>query len=493
MGVLFYNLPFIDRLTMLTHHFTTSHTPSTLTALIATHHPDWQVCFLNNNHRPVIGICPKVSWTALFDDTLHIQRQTREQKTDIYPSTYADWQHELIDYANTFANSNTETGDYTHGLMGFVGYDLAAHQLNANIAIKPNQPCAYLGHYDLYLKPSNDGFVLCGVDTKRSFFDEMIHQLDVLCKKNPPNAQSAQFIAAWQKHEYINAFERTQEYIKAGDTYQINLTQQWQATLDNLSSILPSLQDTMNAPFAGYLQLNQDCPLSLSLSKGKGQKTDMVRQARHEQLFEILSVSPELFFEFYQENNNIHLMTKPIKGTRPRHDDVAIDDMLKQELATSEKDISENLMIVDLLRNDLGKYAKIGTVKTPKRFAIESFKNVHHMVSTVVAQLKEVHALEVLLGSLPAGSITGTPKKRACEIIHELEVSPRGAYCGTMGYMNFDGSGVWNVLIRTLQKSNNQAQIWAGGGITIKSDLDSEYQECFDKVGVILNFINHHA
>ena len=110
------------------------------------------------------------------------------------------------------------------------------------------------------------------------------------------------------------------------------------------------------------------------------------------------------------------------------------------------------------------------------------------MVSTITAQLKDVHSLEVLFGSLPAGSITGTPKKRACEIIHELEISPRGAYCGTMGYMNFDGTGNWNVLIRTLQKWQ-KTELWAGGGITIKSDMESEYQECLDKVGNIIQIM----
>ena len=172
------------------------------------------------------------------------------------------------------------------------------------------------------------------------------------------------------------------------------------------------------------------------------------------------------------------------------------DESYKQQLVDSEKDRAENVMIVDLLRNDLGKYAKIGSVKVPQLFAIESFSNVHHMVSTITAELKaDTHPLAVLFGSLPAGSITGTPKKRAVEIIAELESSPRGAYCGTMGYMNFDGSGQWNVLIRTLQanaSSNNASvkerpiNLWAGGGITVASDCDAEYQECLDKVGNLL-------
>ncbi|AWY21388.1 anthranilate synthase component I family protein [Moraxella bovis] len=447
---------------MLTHHFTTTHSPSTLTALIATHHPDWQVCFLHNAHRPVIGICPKTAWQIEFDGTFITHRFDRHTgQTTAYATTYSDWQNKLIAYGKNL-DCPSQKDEYTHGLMGFIGYDLSAHELNPNIAIKPNQPCAYFGHYDIYIKPCEHGFDLIGINADKDIFDEIKNSLTDLLNQQLPKPTPAQFISSWQKSNYNHAFNQTQEYIKAGDTYQINLTQKWQADLGNLASYLPHLQDKINAPFAGFLKLGE---------------------------FEILSVSPELFFEFHKIENTIHIITKPIKGTRPRHDDIDIDNELKNELANSEKDISENLMIVDLLRNDLGKYAHIGTVKTPKRFAIETFKNVHHMVSTITAQLKDVHSLEVLFGSLPAGSITGTPKKRACEIIHELEISPRGAYCGTMGYMNFDGTGNWNVLIRTLQKWQ-KAELWAGGGITIKSDMESEYQECLDKVGNILQMIH---
>ncbi|WP_323843300.1 anthranilate synthase component I family protein [Moraxella sp. Pampa] len=447
---------------MLTHRFITPRTPSQMTSLIAIHRPHWQVCFLNNTCHPIIGICPAVSWTATFSGNLNIHKNNRQNQSQTYPSTYTDWQNELIAYSKNFS-THSGHGDYTNGLMGFIGYDLSAHHLNPTISIKPNQPCAYLGHYDIYLKFNKNGFDLVGVndDDDDAFAILLTHiknNLEGLLTKHLPTPKPARFTPTWTQADYQIAFDQTQEYIEAGDTYQINLTQKWQANLDNLAVHLPHLQGTMNAPFAGFLKIND---------------------------FEILSVSPELFFEFYQENGSIHLITKPIKGTRPRHNDGQIDEQLKNELANSEKDISENLMIVDLLRNDLGKYAKIGAVKTPKRFAIESFKNVHHMVSTIWAELDNTHALAVLFGSLPAGSITGAPKKRACEIIHELEVAPRGAYCGTMGYMNFDGTGIWNVLIRTVQKSD-QAEIWAGGGITIQSKSDEEYQECIDKVGVIL-------
>ena len=450
---------------MLTHRFITTHNPSEFTALIATHYPKWQVCFLNNDDNPIIGILPKVSWKVFNHHNLMIDKTIRHMGTTSYYSDYHQWRDELIMYSSHFTTQHTDNKDgYYHGLMGFIGYDVSANFLNKNIKIKDNQPCAYMGHYDLYIRQCDGGFVLCGVSDDVGFdkvFQNAINALTDVITKPIFAPTPCQFYPLWQKGDYQTAFDKTIEYIKAGDTYQINLTQCWQADLSHeLYHYLPSLSHKMNAPFATFLKLND---------------------------FEILSVSPELFFTFYKQDKGICIITKPIKGTRPRHDDKIKDDELKNELANSEKDISENLMIVDLLRNDLGKYARVGGVKTPKRFEVESFKNVHHMVSTITAQLKDdTHPLTVLFGSLPAGSITGTPKKRACEIIHELEHHARGAYCGTMGYLNFDGTGQWNVLIRTLQAVGGQAELWAGGGVTIGSNCDDEYQECLDKVGVIM-------
>lgn len=454
---------------MQNYQIITSLTISQLTALIATHYPTWQVCFLNDNGNPVIGILPKVSWCVYHDNGFIIYKDKREKLNIInekkYSSNYLSWQDELIKYANHFnVDNNDNNKNYINGFMGFIGYDMSANYLNNTIQIKSNQPCGYMGHYDICIKPNNDndGFVLFGDDD--ILLKEIFNHINLILTHELKNPNLAILTPLWSKSDYNHAFYQTQDYIKAGDTYQINLTQSWQGDLaNNLSEYLPSLMANMNAPFAGYLKIND---------------------------FELLSVSPELFFTFYKKENHSHIITKPIKGTRPRHNDKEKDELLKAELKNSEKDISENLMIVDLLRNDLGKYAKIGKVKTPVRFDIESFSNVHHMVSTIKAELKdEIHPIAVLFGSLPAGSITGTPKKRACEIIHELEIAPRGAYCGTMGFMNFDGTGQFNVLIRTLQAVNKKAQLWAGGGITIGSNIDDEYQECTDKVGAIMQIL----
>lgn len=443
-----------------------------LTCAIAHRHADWQVCFLNNHHKPVIGILPKISWQM----TSHAQAQTltiatRQTMADYQyeqlPSSYEHLMAQLCAYADTHKPSpdmHDDTRDtepsYQHGLMGFVGYDIAAHALNDGIGIDESMPACFFGHYDIILRPCTDGYQLICQD-KNIDIDTLGQMIGGFGLDDLPKKTALTLTPLWSKADYAHAFDQAQAYLLAGDGYQINLTQAWQAKkTGTLSAHLPSLLLQTNAPFAGFLQVAD---------------------------FELLSVSPELFFTFYQQNHQINIITKPIKGTRPRASDPATDDALKQALATSSKDISENLMIVDLLRNDLGKYAVTGGVKTPVRFAIESFYNVHHMVSTITATLKpDSHPIAVLFGSLPAGSITGAPKKRACEMIDELEARPRGAYCGTMGYLNFDGTGQFNVLIRTIQANADTVSVWAGGGITIRSQMDDEYQECLDKVGAIL-------
>ena len=379
------------------------------------------------------------------------------------------------------ASQHTANVGYQDGLMGFISYDLSAHHLaNANHVqanathgeasyLTPHQPQLFLGHYDIYLTYQHPRWHLHTTTeeamAQAATIENWLNDLVSHTKLHTPKPLS--LLPLWQKSAYHQAFNKVQDYLTAGDCYQINLTQCWQGELSNqqLVDYLPSLHQSTNAPFAGYLGLNN---------------------------FELLSCSPELFFTFANNAQGENcIITKPIKGTRPRGQNVAADQANKNELASSEKDIAENVMIVDLLRNDLGKYAKTGTVKVPKLFDIESFSNVHHMVSTITATLKDdISPWTVLFESLPAGSITGTPKKRAVEIINELEAKPRGAYCGTMGYLNFDGTGQWNVLIRTLQALDNNISLWAGGGITIASDCEAEYQECFDKVGNLLKILH---
>ncbi|TAL50194.1 MAG: aminodeoxychorismate synthase component I [Methylovulum sp.] len=259
---------------------------------------------------------------------------------------------------------------------------------------------------------------------------------------------------------YTQAFNRIKHYLKEGDCYQVNLTQRFAASCDGNPWVAYQLLRQLNpAPFSCYLNLPEA---------------------------QILSSSPERFLKL--ENGVVE--TKPIKGTRPRKADYLEDQQQISLLENSKKDRAENLMIVDLLRNDLGKTCKTGSVKVPKLFAVESYATVHHLVSTVSAELSpERHALDLLRSCFPGGSITGAPKIRAMEIIEELEPHRRGVYCGAIGYIGFDGNMDTNIAIRTLVHSKATIRFWVGGGIVNDSVVDDEYQECFDKAAALLEVL----
>ncbi|WP_434998196.1 aminodeoxychorismate synthase component 1 [Vibrio scophthalmi] len=265
----------------------------------------------------------------------------------------------------------------------------------------------------------------------------------------------------WQsnltKTQYQTRFEQVQQYLLSGDCYQINLAQRFSAQYQGDEwQAYQKLEQINQAPFSAFIRTEHSA---------------------------ILSVSPE---RFLQVNNNV-IETKPIKGTRPRFADETLDKASALELSLAEKDQAENLMIVDLLRNDVGRVAKPGTVHVPKLFDIESFPAVHHLVSTIKAELDERYtALDLLRASFPGGSITGAPKVRAMEIIEELEPHRRNAYCGSIGYISRHGRMDTSITIRTLVAEKGQLYVWAGGGLVADSQCDAEYQETFDKLSRIL-------
>ncbi|MEC9313366.1 MAG: anthranilate synthase component I family protein, partial [Pseudomonadota bacterium] len=201
----------------------------------------------------------------------------------------------------------------------------------------------------------------------------------------------------------------------------------------------------------------------------------------------VMSSSPERLLQVHDGQ----VETKPIKGTRPRDlTDTENDQALARDLQSSIKDRAENLMIVDLLRNDLGKVCKAGSIRVPKPFALESFATVHHLVSTITGTLaEEQSAVTLLRACFPGGSITGAPKLRAMEIIEELEPNRRGVYCGSIGYIGFDGNMDSNITIRTLVFSDERLRFWAGGGIVKDSQAEAEYQEVHDKAAAMLRLI----
>jgi len=257
--------------------------------------------------------------------------------------------------------------------------------------------------------------------------------------------------------DYLQKFERIQQYLQSGDCYQINLAQRFTAGFEgDAYSAYLQLRHSNQAPFSAFIRLADAA---------------------------VLSISPERFIEVKARQ----VETKPIKGTKPRFADPLLDTQSAEALRHSTKDRAENVMIVDLLRNDLGKVCTPGTVRVPALFAIESFPAVHHLVSTVTGQLDALYQpIDALRAAFPGGSITGAPKVRAMQIIEELEPHRRSVYCGAIGYISQHGHMDTNIAIRTLVISDQQIHCWAGGGIVADSQGMAEYQETYDKVGKIL-------
>lgn len=257
----------------------------------------------------------------------------------------------------------------------------------------------------------------------------------------------------FSKGDYLKAVEKIRGYIRAGDTYQVNLSQRFEAeTHEEPWTLYRRLRGLNPAPFAAYLSFGETS---------------------------ILSSSPERFLKIRDGT----VETRPIKGTRPRGRNDAEDLMLARELNASEKDKAEHLMIVDLERNDLGKVCGFGSVRVDEFEAIESYSTVHHMVSTVRGRLKKnASFFDCIRAAFPGGSITGAPKVRAMEIIDELEPTRRGIYTGSIGYLGFNGVCDLNIVIRTMIVKDGRVLFHAGGGVVYDSDPEAEYDETLDKV-----------
>ncbi len=266
--------------------------------------------------------------------------------------------------------------------------------------------------------------------------------------------------STFTRERYMDAVARTREYILAGDIFQANLSQRLRIPLvDDPWLLYRRLRSASAAPFAAYLDLQE---------------------------LSILSVSPERFLRL----DGSAVESRPIKGTRPRGHDPMADDALRRELLASEKDRAENVMIVDLLRNDLSRACAPGSVRASELFAVERIAAVQHLVSTVVGQLREgLDAFHLLEAALPGGSITGAPKIRAMEIIAELEDVRRGPYCGTVGYVSVTGDMDTSIVIRTALATRADLYLSLGGGIVADSDPAAEYRETMDKGKAILSTI----
>ncbi|MEA1951734.1 MAG: aminodeoxychorismate synthase component I, partial [Planctomycetota bacterium] len=261
----------------------------------------------------------------------------------------------------------------------------------------------------------------------------------------------------FSREEYLDAVRRGIEYILAGDIFQVNLAQRLlhPATSDPVA-LYERLRSCNPAPFAGYFDLGE---------------------------FQIASASPERFV--CARDGRVE--SRPIKGTRPRHDDPAADRAVQEGLLGSEKDRAENVMIVDLLRNDLSRVCRADSVAVADLCRLETYQCVHHLVSSIEGRLADgCGPMDLVRAAFPGGSVTGAPKVRAMEIIAELEQTARGAYCGSLGYMGFDGAVDMNILIRTITAGRGWWQASVGGAVVAQSSPRDEYEETWHKAEGLL-------
>lgn len=347
------------------------------------------------------------------------------------------------------------------GAVGYFSYDLGKRfevvkQQNSKDIDIPEMAIGIYQHAVIYDRKLQQYWLLC-LDEERAELTAFFNQ--ALTRKSSQN--NFKLTTPWQSNmkpeQYREKFQQVHNYLLSGDCYQINLAQRFTAQYNGSEyQAYCALRQENKAPFSAFLRFESST---------------------------ILSISPERFLRLVDKK----VQSKPIKGTRPRSDDATIDQANADELQQASKDRAENLMIVDLLRNDISRVCKPGSVTVPALFAIESFPAVHHLVSTVEGELSpQYDGSDLLRASFPGGSITGAPKIRAMDIIEELEPHQRSVYCGSIGYLSACGNMDTSITIRTLVCHNQQIHCWAGGGLVADSNVDSEYQETYDKVNKIL-------
>lgn len=349
------------------------------------------------------------------------------------------------------------------GALGFISYDFARllERLPTNAQADIRLPALQMGVYAWSVTSDHQqqrSWLVCHPQVETGLRAELLGRLNNANAPDQGFRLSTPFRAEQSRQRYQNAFERIQQYIQAGDCYQVNLAQRFSA-------------HCQGDPLTAYQRLRNACPTPFSAYL---ESPD----------FSILCHSPERFLRCQDGQ----VETRPIKGTRKRGATPEQDRALAEELLMSAKDQSENLMIVDLLRNDLGRTCAVGSVRVPELFGLETYPNVHHLVSSVTGQLApETDALDLLAGAFPGGSITGAPKIRAMQIIEELEPVRRSLYCGSIGYIGCEGQMDLNIGIRSLIHQDDRLYLWGGGGIVADSQAEAEYQETLTKVRVLMD------
>ncbi|MDB5015835.1 MAG: pabB [Mucilaginibacter sp.] len=403
-----------------------------------------------------------LQWASSFDVFCYLESNNFKDKYSKFDSLIAvGVKDEIIAQAgNAFVDLGKFREKHTGWMTGFLGYDLKNETENLSSG-KPDN----LNFPDLYffvpqfLMIINDNQVEIIADNPQHIFD-VIEQLEI---KPSGKLTRVDIKNRLKKDVYINTVNKIKEHIKRGDIYVTNFCQEFyteNADIDPLAIFL-KLNEISPNPFAAFFKWHHNF---------------------------ILCASPERFLA--KRDNK--LISQPIKGTAKRGKNIAEDNLIKQQLAEHTKEIQENVMIVDLVRNDLTRSAKQGTVKTEELFGIYSFKQVHQMISTVVCELIEgITAVGAIKNTFPMGSMTGAPKISAMQLMEQYEDSRRGVYSGAIGYFDPDNDFDFNVVIRTLlyNRDNNYLSFHAGSAITYHAEAEKEYEECLLKVKAILEVL----
>ena len=372
----------------------------------------------------------------------------------------------LSELIKTMTPVENDSLPFAGGVLGYWSYELC-EQLEPEKIIPRNtgKPLMEVGlyHWALITDHHNrQSRLVFHPDIESELKQQILAALNQTYRPEDCFYLNSGFSTTQSKEQYQHAFQRIQDYIASGDCYEVNLTQEFSAQCSGDTwSAYKQLRTISPAPYSAYI------------------KTPSVN---------ILSHSPERFIRMKDHQVETH----PIKGTRPRGGTPEQDKANAEELLKSPKDRSENLMIVDLMRNDLGRVCEIGSIQVPRLFGLESYANVHHLVSSVTGILpKDSDAFELLSSTFPGGSITGAPKIRSMEIIRELEPVARSVYCGAIGYVSCCGNMDTSITIRTMVAFDNRIHCWGGGAIVADSDCEEEYQESVTKVKNLMNALEN--
>lgn len=408
----------------------------------------------------VIGLFPYL--TLVKGETFTVNGVECEQSFEEY----------VKEYLNSHREENPTTLPIVSGAVGYFSYDYGREKegVRSRHRKKVEIPDCILCFYDLFIVEDHSAHTLYligngNLKDSRRMTEELLLRIRGITEadwkeENRRESRRITVEANFEKKEYLKAVEDTIRHIVEGDIYIMNMTQQLSVTGESGPyQVFRRLRRENPSPFGGYFQYGD---------------------------FQIICASPERFLQM----QNGHVMTRPIKGTRKRGTTPEEDEALKKELADSEKDKSELLMIVDLERNDLNRVCVPGSVKVTELFQVETYATVFHLVANVEGDLEEgKNVIDLIEAAFPGGSITGAPKLRAMEIIDGLEHDRRNLYTGSIGYLTLSGDCDLNIVIRTALHKDGVYQIGVGGGITCESELEFEYEETLQKAKALLEAI----